>query len=273
MQKERIWIISGIARQLCVLIIFFLGILVFTSCNKVKEAYRETFKDHDDVQKELIDVFNMKEQSADPSKELKINKKLLLDQYAKILETQFPQLTGKQKDSTLSMIGRGIDQWSQDSVSLLFQQKSLAQIEAELYKFLNTEEIMVYPGVVFIEHNRVRLTAINPARRQESDWYWYETKTGKWRKESPIKLTQQQQKEIEAEQFSLRSMHLATTAHTVLNEALKRLAEIEGAETPTTLTYFHHPHKQYWYVMLQGARADYILETDKDGKVTRFERR
>lgn len=251
-----------------ILAFLVIGLIAFTSCDEVKKAYHDTFKSSEEKQNDLAEIFSG---NSSDRKEVKA-KRALIEEYSRLLDAQLPELNENKKDKMLEIISRDIDKRRRTEVSLLFLPEKLDEIQAGLYHFLNTEEVSLYSSALFVEDDRVRVTAVNPNNENEVDWYYYETKTGKWRKEDPVKLSRQDMERMDEKEFPLSSIKLST-AHTVFFEALKLLTEIEGAELPSSLTYYHHSHKKYWNVTLSGSRADYKLEADVDGRITKFEMR
>jgi len=255
------------------LVSLFVGMLLFTSCDKVKNAFSETFGNEENRQKELSDAFNSpRSLSSSRGKQREQTLEEALKEFRTVVDKSGSEFDKKQMEAVEQMVKKDMEKWNNTEISLLFQPDKLEEIQKELYQFLKTDEVKLYSGAIFVEDDRVRVVAINPQNKNEADWYWYETKTGKWRKEDPKKLSKSDMENIDKKTYLYSSINLRT-AHKVYTEALKRLADVEGAELPSGPIFYHHPHKQYWSMRLSGARADYSLEADIDGNVIKFEMR
>lgn len=255
------------------LVSLLLGMLFFTSCDKVKNAFSETFGNEKNRQKELSDAFNNPGSlSSSSGKQREKTLEEALKEFRAIVDESGSEFDKKQMEAVEQMVKKDMEKWNNTEISLLFQPDKLERIQKELYQFLKTDEVMIYSGAIFVEDDRVRVVAINPQNKNEADWYWYETKTGKWRKEDPKKLSKSDMENIDKKIYPFSSIKLRT-AHKVYTEGLKRLADIEGAELPSGTTFYYFPHKQSWSMSLSGARADYSLEADIDGNVIKFEMR
>lgn len=250
-------------------VFFIIGLFVFSSCDELKKAYEETFRGSEGVQNELASIF---EGSADKhlENEDEVAKKVILQTYNHLIDMQFPELNELQKEKALEVIGRDYDKWRRAEISLYFQLQMLDVIQRQLYDFMNSGDVMLYSKAIFVEDNRVRVPVVNPRNEQEVDWYYYETKTGIWKKTDPIKLSQRDLERMDKSVFPLSSIKLSATT-VILSEIMKKLPEIEGAEIPSSFVYY--PYNESWTTTVKGSRADYSVKADKDGNITKFERK
>ena len=239
------------------IIINFLWIVLitFTSCDEIKKAYNETMTgkttlpdNTEEVNNETVEVYNQ-----------------LIDKY-------FAELAPVQVENIKEIASRNLEKWHKKEVTLLLQPQKLDEIQADLYRFMDTEEVMLYSTALYVDDNRVRVTAINPKNKEAADWYWYETETCKWSKKEPYKLSKRDLDKIDENVFPLSSLRFST-AHFVFLEGLKRLAGKEGAEMPATVYFFRFPHRKYWNMSLKSDRADYTLEANEEGRITKFEQK
>lgn len=245
-------------------LIYLLSVVIFTftSCDYVKEAVEDTFKSKDDSQENVKDTFKNPFNSKNKAKNQTIEK------YRELIRELYPTLDSLKLEYTIAMVTNDIEKWNRTDISLLFQPNKLDEIQAELFRVLNTRDIMLYSTIFFVEHQRVRLPIVNPSNHEEVDWYWYETKTGKWEKKEPVRLTKRDLQNIEKDSYPLASIKLRT-AHQVLSEVINRFDEIGFIELPSSVTY--HPYKQFWTISLRGERVDYTLETDREGKFKKLD--
>lgn len=236
------------------------------SCDYVKKAVDETFKNTERTQENAKDTFH------NPFSSKLRAQNQTIEKYRELIRELYPTLDSIKFDYTMAMLTHEIEKWNRSEISLLFKPDKLDEIQAELYTVLNTKDVLLYSSPLFIEHQRVRLPVINPLNPNEIDWYWYETKTEKWTKKEPVRLSRRDLESIEKDSYPLASIKLRT-AHQVLYEVIHRFDEIGLIELPSSVTYYSHPRKQYWTISLRGDRADYSLETDSQGKFTKLEMR
>lgn len=253
-------------KRLGIIYLLSVAIVSLNSCDYVKKAVEETFNNQEDSQENLKDTFH------NPFSSKLRAQNQTIEKYRELIQGLYPTLDSLKFDYTMAMLTHEIEKWNRTEISLLFQPERLDEIQAELYTVLNTEDILLYSSPLFVEHQRVRLPIVNPSNPNEVDWYWYESKTGKWAKKDPVKLTSRDLQNMEGNSYPLATIKLRT-AHQVLYEVINRFDEIGFIELPSSVTYYSHPHKQYWTISLRGDRSDYSLETDSQGKFTKLEMR
>ncbi|MGI6048640.1 MAG: hypothetical protein ACOYEG_11675 [Petrimonas sp.] len=249
----------------------FIGLIFFNSCDRVKKAFHETFSDENQRQEELSDAFNNPNSGTRNGKD-EVGREKTIEDAMKELRTIINEhdnvFDKQQMEKVEEMVKKEMEKWGNMEFFLLFQPDKLDKIQEELYLFLNTDEVMLYSSPIFVDYDRVRVVAVNPKNKSEVDWYSYETKTDKWRKQEPKKLSKNDLEHMDKNIYPFSTIKLST-AHQVYTEALKRLADIEGGELPSGPTYYHN--RQLWSMILRGSRADYKFEADKDGNVIKFE--
>ncbi|WP_395091367.1 hypothetical protein ACF3NR_09675 [Vaginella massiliensis] len=248
---------------------FLLSIATFIlhSCDYVKEAYNETFNYKDKKERE-IDLREIFDKTFDLEKDY-TNRNT--ENYTKVLSDLYPDLDSAKVRVAAEMITNSMQKGHYSGISLLFQPDKLDEIQAELYTFLNAENLLMYDPVVFVEYDRVRLRLLNPQNPKEADWYWYETGTEKWRKEDAVKISKSKLEKMEENTLPLSSIKLSA-ATKVMYQIISHLDELGYIEMPNSITAYIYSYKRIWTVQLGGERADYRLETDLEGNLLTLER-
>lgn len=152
-------------------------------------------------------------------------------------------------------------------INLLNDAEKLAQAQQQLEAMFPGKNLLVYAPHISFSKTGIRLGLIDPDVSENIDRYSYETKTGSWQKNEPVKTRANQKIKV----IPLRSIQFKT-ANSVYQQAINKSADIEGAIIPANIFFTFNTDTWNWNCRIEGSRSDYELRTDKDGKVTTFKR-
>lgn len=206
------------------------------SCDYVEKAYHETFGE----QSKSNDEDNHVDEEND----------VVSESIDKALENFFQE-----------------DVQPEEEINLLEQPEKLDKIQAQLQEMFPGKSLQIRPPHIYFETDRIRLQLVDPEIPENVDWYYYQTKTDSWTKESPIKLRASELiKSIPLNDITF------STASKVYRQVLEKTETIEGAEIPTSIYFSFHISPRNWNTRIRGSRADYNYKADVHGNEMEFKR-
>lgn len=218
-------------------------IFMLTSCDQIKKAYEETFATNEKKHEDLEKLFNQGDNNIE-----------------KALQDAKDLMKGEEKGTSKAV----------QTQYIFLNPIELDNAQNKLYAFLDTKEIKVY-GSIYITDSRIYFSVVNPQKPTEVDRYEY--KNGEWRKDEPERLSAGDLENLDKETYLFSSVKLSNIHLFALN-TMQKANGMEGAEMPTSFYLYHFSHrKPYWSTSIRTARADYSVEGDMDGNITKFEMR
>lgn len=159
----------------------------------------------------------------------------------------------------------------QNYKSIFESAAALDSIQQELLNMpsLKGKKLFFLAGFYFYDFQggRISIDLQDPEKPENIDTYTYEN--GEWQIEKPVKITGN---------FPLKLLLMSldevkfSTAKKIYDTAVEKSKTIEGAE-PITHVYFtqiKQVNLEEWYVMINGARHNYRLKFDINGKLIRM---
>ena len=144
------------------------------------------------------------------------------------------------------------------------------QQELKVMPALKGKKLFFLRGFYFYDYKggMISIDLQDPDKPENIDTYTYSN--GKWQLEKPVQITGHYPLKmllmpLDEVKFSI--------AKKVYDTGMEKSATIEGAQ-PVTHVYFNHigeVHVKEWYIMLSGARHNYRLTFDVNGKFKAME--
>lgn len=227
------------------------GLFSVTSCDEIKKAYNDTFKETS-AQSELEQIYK-----GNTAPLVVTEKKSAEDLYNEALKL----LQEKELGDALETM---VNELKEAPKNFLADPERLKAIQQELQNLFPNKPLQISGSTVMIMNNMVRLDLADPDHPENVDTYIYQKVKNeyKWVKGDPVKLSLSSEKPQPLVDLS--------TAHKVFLLAKEKMKTIEGATIPTNVYYYLHNQK--WQTTIDAARADYTLQTDTNGNLTKFEK-
>lgn len=152
-------------------------------------------------------------------------------------------------------------------VNILKDARKLDDIQEKLQAMFPGKPVSICPPHIYFNTDRIRVQVVDPDVPENVDWYHYDAETDRWEKKDPVKTSAR----IVRKPIPLTAVKFST-ANSVYRQIAEKAAEIEGADTPTSLYFSFNTAKWNWNARIEGSRADYTFTADKDGRPTAFKK-
>ncbi|WP_288763371.1 hypothetical protein [uncultured Weeksella sp.] len=249
-------------------IVFFIGgLLAVTSCDKIKEAYHDTF--NEDKQTKLERIYNtpgfVDNEEKEKLAEYLYNEALKLMQEKELEDPTTLRILQEYKEiNFVEPMKNRINELKEAPKNFLADPDKLKAIQQELQDLFPNKQLQISGGAIMINQNMVYLDLVDPENPEYVDNYTYRKVKNefKWVKGDPVKSHRISKKTQPIVDFS--------TANKLFLVAKEKMKTIEGANKPKNVYYYLHNQK--WQTTIDAAREDYIVQTDTNGNLTEFKK-